>query len=202
MPSRQRSLRIRLLTVGVLILASVRNGSPAPTPREAAPEYAVKAAYLYQFARYVTWPAEAFPSPESPVGICILGEDPFGNVMDRIVEGRRIMGRPIEVRRATLEEAAARCHVAFIGREERALLANWLGTLRTKPVLSVTESRGALSAGATINFVTEGSALRYDVNLEAAEESGLKIAAPMLVSARQVLGQATQSQGDPGKAGK
>ncbi|HLP42760.1 MAG TPA: YfiR family protein, partial [Fibrobacteria bacterium] len=102
-------------------------------PREVAPEYLIKAAYLYQFLQYVTWPTDSFPSRDSPIVIGILGQDPFGEAIDRVVEGRRAMGRSIEVRRVTLEEAAAGCHVVFMAREERALLSHWLRRLRTKP---------------------------------------------------------------------
>lgn len=179
-----------------MILASVRNGNPSAMPRETAPEYAVKAAFIYHFVQYVTWPVEAFPSRDSPVVIGILGQDPFGDVIDRVVERHGVMGRRIEVRRVTPEDAAARCHVVFISREDGAFLTDWLGALRTKPILSVTESPGELSAGASINFVKQGNSLRYDVNLETVEESGLKNATPMLVSARRILGRAPEGR-DP-----
>lgn len=189
MPCRPGKLLIRLLAAGVLILACVRSGYPADSPRETAPEYPVKAAYLHHFVQYVTWPAESFPSRDSPLVIGILGKDPFGKAIDKVFEDRRAMGRRIEVRRVTLEEAA-RCHVVFMAREDRASLAGWLGDLRGKPILSVTESPKALSAGAAINFVMEGNTLRYEVNLDAVKESRLDVAAPMLLSAMRVHGRA------------
>lgn len=197
MQSRPWRLGIRRLVVGVLILASVRNAYSEAMPREVAPEYLIKAAYLYQFLQYVTWPTDSFPSRDSPIVIGILGQDPFGEAIDRVVEGRRAMGRSIEVRRVTLEEAAAGCHVVFMAREERALLSHWLRRLRTKPILAVTESPWALSDGATINFVMEKRTLRYEVNLESAVESRLEIATPMLVSARRLLGQAPKRREAP-----
>jgi hypothetical protein len=187
MPCRPGKLRIRLLAAGLLILACVRSGCPADLPRETAPEYSVKAAYLHHFVQYVTWPAETFPSRDSPIVIGILGKDPFGNAIDKVFEDRRAMGRRIEVKRVTLEEAA-HCHVVFMARDNRASLAGRLGALRAKPVLSVTESPGALSAGAAINFVMEGNTLRYEVNLDSVKESRLDIAAPMLLSAMRVHG--------------
>lgn len=188
MPWRPGKPSIRLLVVGVLILASLRNGDPSAMSRESAPEYSVKAAYLYHFVQYVTWPAEAFASGDSPLVIGILGKDPFGDVIDRAFVGRSAMGRRIEVRRVALEEASAQCHVVFISRQERAFLTDWLKTLRAKPILSVTESPEALSAGAAINFVMEGNTLRYEINLESVKESKLQIATPMLLSALRVLG--------------
>lgn len=188
---------IRLIAIGVLILTSARNGNPAAIPRETAPEYAVKAALIYNFVQYVTWPAEAFPSQDSPFVIGILGQDPFGDVIDKVVEGRGVMGRRIQVRRVTLAEAATGCHVVFISREEGSFLADWLRALRTKPVLSVTESPEEISASATILFVKQGNSLRYDVNLETAEEAGLKIATPMIVSARRILGRAPKGRDPP-----
>jgi hypothetical protein len=188
MPWRSGKPSIRWLAVGALILAYVRNGNPAALLRETAPEYSVKAAYLYHFVQYVTWPPESFDSRDSPVVIGILGKDPFGDVIDRVFAGRSAMGRRIEVRRVALEEASARCQVVFISRQDRALLTDWLRTLRDKPILSVTESPEALSAGAAINFVMEGNRLRYEINLAIVEESRLDIATPMLLSAIRILG--------------
>lgn len=182
---------IRRLVVGIVILVSVRNSNSEAMPQEIAPEYLIKAAYLYQFLQYVRWPTDSFPSQDSPIVIGILGQDPFGEAIDRVVAGRRVLGRRIEVRRVTLEEASAGCHVVFMAREERALLNRWLRRLRTKPILVVTESPWALSDGATINFVMEKRTLRYEVNLKSAKDSRLEIATPMLVSARRLLGQAT-----------
>jgi hypothetical protein len=194
MPTRPWRPCIRQLAAGVLLLASFWNGNPAAEPPDTAPEYPVKAAFLQHFIRYVTWPAKAFPSEDSPVEICILGKDPFGDAIDRLVEGRELMGRRIEVRRVTLEEAAGGCHVVFMGREEGALLTHRLRALRTRPILTVTESPKALSAGAMINFVMEGNSLRYEVNLDATEESGLKLATPMLVSAKRVIGRQPEAR--------
>jgi hypothetical protein len=120
--------------------------------------------------------------------IGILGEDPFGDVIDRVFAGRTAMGRRIEVKRVALEEASARCHVVFISRQDRVLLNDWLRALRAKPILSVTESPEALPAGAAINFVMEGNTVRYEINLAIVEESKLDIATPMLLSAIRVFG--------------
>jgi hypothetical protein len=176
-----------------LLVAIARNGDAAPAPRETASEYAVKAAYLYHFVQYVTWPSEAFQNRDSPVAVGILGKDPFGDVIDRAFEGRRAMGRRIVVRRVTLAEAA-RCHVLFMGRENRVTLSRWLDALKSKPVLSVTESPETPASGAAINFVMEGNTVRYEVDMETVAQSGLEIAAPMLVSAKRVLGQEPDSR--------
>lgn len=172
-----------------MVLASFRSANPADTPQVAAPEYAVKAAFIYHFIQYVTWPKRAFPSQDSPVVIGVLGQDPFGDAIDKVVEGRSLNSHRIEIQRVTLEDAFARCQVVFISRENRPFLINWLRTLGTKPILLITESPGELPTGAMIHFVMQGKKLQYDINLETAEKSGLKLATPMLVSARRLLSQ-------------
>jgi len=94
-------LSARALAAAALLLGtSLAHAQPEPTPTPPSPtEFEVKAAFLYNFARFVEWPAETGHDPGTPFVIAILGHDPFGAVLDETVAGKTVGGRPIEVRR-------------------------------------------------------------------------------------------------------
>lgn len=166
-----------------LALALAVGMAAADSPRT-APEYSVKAAYLLLFTRYVTWPDSVFPSPAAPLQVCMLGKDPFGRVLDETFKDAQAQGRPLKVRRVAGPGETQGCHLAFLGGREGAHLDGWLPALQARPVLTVAEAEG--SEGPVVAFAMEGKKLRYDVDLAAADRAGLRIAAPMLVSARKI----------------
>src|ERR1700733_7984663 len=98
-----------------LILAIVLTpGIDLKLPAQQLDEYRVKAAFLYNFAKFVDWPAEAFPTPGDPFAICVLGEDPFGRSLDDVIAGRAITGRPVIVRRISDARQTGGCQILFI----------------------------------------------------------------------------------------
>lgn len=163
-------------------------GLPAAARAEVtAPEYDVKAAFLFNFTKFVEWPPAAFTDEHSSLRICVLGENPFGKalhvLMDEEVAGRRLT--LLHVDKLNNLEA---CHVLYVSRSERGRLAHILGDLRGVPVLTVGDTAGFIDQGGMINFVLEGSKVRFDVNLEAAERAGLKISSRLLALAKHVKG--------------
>lgn len=158
--------------------------------QRAASEYSVKAGYLLLFTRYIEWPADAQPSPNAPIVICILGTDPFGSLLDRTVENQQSHHRPLQVRRIADAEAARDCHVVFIAEQEASNQQRWLAALARQPVVTVTEDPRTLTHGAVLSFVKEqenGQArVRFDASVPAMQRARLKISAQMLVAARKV----------------
>lgn len=155
-----------------------------------APEYNAKAGYLLTFSRYVEWPAESFATPSDPIVIGVLGHNPFGDVLERTVQGARSQGRPFEVRYVKTSEEAARCQMVFIARRQEREETAWLSVLHGKPVLTVTETEQGLAKGAVISLTLEndarGTKVAFAASLPAAHEAGLKISASMLASAKKV----------------
>jgi hypothetical protein len=150
-------------------------------------EYKVKAAYLFNFTKYVEWPSSAFEKSEAPILIGILGQDPFGEVMEDTVADRRVGKRSVEVRRSRRIDELRNCHVIFICATEREKLARILGTLRGTYALTVSEIPQFCNSGGMVSFLLEKGVVRFDINLENAEQAGLKISARMLMTARNVL---------------
>jgi hypothetical protein len=134
-------------------------------------EYAVKAAYLAKFPFYVEWPAASLPAPNSPIVICIVGDDPFGQVIDDAIVGQQVQGRPLAVRRLKAATRDAGCHVAYTGAEGRA------ETLRGPGVLLVTD---VPNGAGIVNFVVKENRVRFTVDDEAAAQAGLLVSSKLL----------------------
>jgi len=149
-------------------------------------EYKVKAAFLYNFAKFVEWPTSAFDSEEAPFVFCIVGEDPFGGNLEATVKGRTASGRRIVVRRGPSVEALGRCHLVFIGATEDDQVARELHEVSGQPVLTVGESTAFAKAGGMIRLFVEEKRIRFDINERAAREAGLRISSQLLKLARRV----------------
>jgi hypothetical protein len=164
------------------------------SPQEPQPlEYRVKAAYLLNFTRYVEWPAGAFASPQAPIVLCTLGQDPFGDQLERTVAGRTSQGRPIALREVDGATTARGCHVVFLTYEEWRRRPDVLPALRGRGALVVGETQEFAVDGGGISFVTVDQTIRFAVNLSAAGAEGLRVSSRMLALAMTVYGHAEVS---------
>src|SRR5579871_6206304 len=166
---------------GLLLIATAAAAQSAQ-----APEYEVKAAFLYNFAKFVEWPSQVFPASSAPLRICILGHDPFGSSLDNIIQGKAVAGRPITHLRLQAAADARSCHVLFLGSSDPDTLKQALYHLRDAPVLTVSECQDFLAFGGMINFVLEQDRVRFEINLAAAEQHHLKLSSKLLSVARVV----------------
>lgn len=151
-----------------------------------APEYQVKAAFLYNFAKFVEWPAPALPGSSAPFRICVLGHDPFGDALTTIVQGKSIAGHAILSLQVQSPAEARSCHVLFLSESDPENLKHELDRLRDLPVLTVGDSADFLPLGGMINFVLEQDRVRFEINLAAAERHHLKLSSKLLAVARVV----------------
>jgi hypothetical protein len=158
----------------------------ATDPGPVASEYQVKAAFLYNFTKFTNWPPGAFSSPSAPIVIGILGEDPFGQVMDDVVRGEVVGNRPLAVSRLHADDDLRRCHVLFISRSEKQRLPAVLGRLKGSPVLSIGEISGFAEQGGMVNLLLANKTVKIEINQAAAEQAGLQISAKLLKLARLV----------------
>lgn len=176
----KQTLTAALIAVlGLLALAT-------PGSAQVAAEYDVKAAFLYNFAKFVEWPPEAFDAPGSPMTLCIVGKDPFGDVLDTLVRGETLQGRPLVVHRTRDLLEVRDCHVVFLSRSETARQDDVLATVRGAGILTVGEGDSFLRDGGIIRFVLEANRVRFEVNRDAAERNGLKLSSKLLRLARSV----------------
>ena len=153
---------------------------------QGAPEATVKAAFLYKFAGYVEWPANAFPQAESPLVIGVMGAEEVAAELEKIVPGRHVNNRRVVARRVRSGETLRGIHLLFIGRTDPNLRAA-LAAAQQQGVLSVTDAERGLESGGAISFVTVEDRVGFEVSLEVAERSGLRISSRMLAVARRVI---------------
>jgi hypothetical protein len=148
--------------------------------------YEVKTAFLFNFAKFIDWPPSSFVSPQSPFTICVLGQDPFGKVLDDTLQGKTIGNRPFAVRRLKDKTEARRCQMVFVSTSESAPLAEIFGSMQGANVLLVGETPGFVASGGTIEFTIEDNHVRFAINTDAADRSGLKFSSKLLALAKIV----------------
>lgn len=129
-----------------------------------AAEYEVKAAFLLHFSKFVEWPASAFVAPDAPLLICVVGEDPFGPVLEDIVRSEMADSHPIAVERYRLAGNVDRCHILFVSRSAKPLQRQILDQVRGKSVLTVSDEEEFTRRGGVIGFVTVNGKVKLQVN--------------------------------------
>jgi YfiR/HmsC-like len=175
-----------LLRAGFLAAAVLLAESGAAAQTGPALEYRVKAVFLYNFAQFVDWPADAFADAQAPVVIGVLGDDPFGPVLDEAVRGERLAGRPFEIRRYHRADEIKGCHILFISQSETDRLDEIFPGLRNRSILTVGEGEGFATRGGIVRFVNDKNRIRLRINLEAAQAAKLTISSKLLRSAEIV----------------
>lgn len=155
--------------------------NPAPVN-----EYEVKAAFLYHFIQFVEWPAEVVPEEGGTFTIGVLGDDPFGQLLDKAVREETVRGRSVVVRRFRDVSAASSCHVLFVSKSEKGELPVILKRTEGMPVLTVGEVDGFAERGGIVNFFIEKNRIRFEINQDSAERKGLKISSKLLSLGRLV----------------
>jgi hypothetical protein len=146
-------------------------------------EFEVKAAYLSNFGRFVKWPTAA---DRGVFSICVLGEDPFGPVLDSMISDEQVDGKRVSVRRVNSAGEASNCNIVFISTSEERRLASILAQLGKSPVLTVSEITGFTDHHGIIQFVMDHDRVRFEVNLAAADRVGLVLSSDLLKVATAV----------------
>lgn len=163
-------------SLGLIVLAAgYLNAASQEKPVD---EYQVKAAYLFNFARFVQWPDGTFQQPDQGIAICVLGRDPFGHWLDDTVSSRTIDGRRLMILRIVTSKQAVRCHVLFVS--EFAEMSPVLREIRSGGILTIGDTDAFRANGVVINFKLEGGKVRFDIDLEAAEREQIRISSRLL----------------------
>ena len=169
------NLRIRFgIALGALL--------PAMAGGQTTDEYQVKAAFLFNFAKFVEWPPQAFKSPTDAMSICVLGPNPFGRSLEEAVDGKSIDGRKFAVRLVDNLGQAGGCQILFFAARQKKHTPD--GPM--PGVLTVGESDGFASGGGVIGFKLQGGRVRLEVNVDAADQRKLRISSKLLSLAQIV----------------
>jgi hypothetical protein len=171
---------ILALAAGILscTVAAAQSGEPS--------EYAVKAAFLFNFTKFVEWPDGSFSDSKAPIVLGILGDDPFGESLTSIVAGQSVDGRSIVVQKHRYGDDLRHCHILFVSASERSHVAQILASVQLASVMTVSDIDGFAEAGGLMQFVLEENRVRFVVNLDAAKQSKLRVSAKLLALAHVI----------------
>ncbi len=172
-------IRLRLLSIILCLLICVTNLAPSiSTAADVFEEYAVKAAFIYNFTKFIDWPAESFVSDNAPFVVGILGKNSFGDSLNYFI-GKTVKGHPIEIRTINNLKDATKTHILFICASEKERIQE-ICNFFNAPVLTIGDVEGFCDAGGIIHLITVGNKIRFKINQEAARRAGLNISSHLL----------------------
>ena len=166
-------LRRLLLSVGLFLLTAPLYLSQTNL------EFDVKAAFLYNFAKFTEWPARAFARSDSPFTFCLVG-DPFGGGMEKAVQSETFNGRPVVVRRVSRGDDVLACHILYVSEPESGKASEIIEMIAMAPVLTVGETEDFIKSGGMIRFTENGQRVRFEINPDAAEKASLHLSSKLL----------------------
>ena len=168
------ALAIVLLACAMVSPSSLEGQRAKPT------EYEVKATYLFNFSRFVEWPAQGVQAQSDSFAICVLGENPFGPALNATVARETIAGKGVVARQIPAPQDAVNCHVLFISSSEEKRVKEILASLGTASVLTVSDLPKFTQRGGMVQFVLEDNKVRFEVNSATAERAGLRLSSELL----------------------
>jgi len=194
---------LRRLGILILVAAMTLNLAPLADAQTGdasdSSEYLIKAGFIYNFAKFVEWPPTSFPQSDAPIVIGILGTDPFGSVLDRIVADKKIGSRGFVVRRYKWSKDLKdlrECQILFVSSSEKAHTDEILEFVKWLPILTIGETPGFAERGGVIRFTVEDNRVRFEVSVDAAHNANLNISSRLLTLAK-IIPQSTSAR-NPG----
>jgi YfiR/HmsC-like len=161
-------------------------GQPSLAAGQAPTEYQVKAAFLFNFAKFIDWPAARFSREDAPLVIGVLGKDPFGPILDAIIHDKSINRHPLQVQRLADGDDLKACHVLFVSRSEKQHLGEIVEAVKGSAVLTVGETDDFLQRGGMINLYLESDSVKFAINPASAQRAGLGMSSKLLGVAKVV----------------
>ena len=150
-------------------------------------EYTIKAVFLEHFTRFIEWPESIeIADPSYPFYVAVIGENPFGSILDQIYSEQKIKNRRVEIMYLSTPDEITDCQILFISSSNKEILSEILSRTRNKPILTVSDTNGFAENGVLINFYLTGSKIKFEINERAVHESGLVMSYRLLSLARIV----------------
>jgi hypothetical protein len=174
------------LALTIIFWAVVSSAHHAHAQAEGVGEYQVKAAFLYNFAKFVEWPDAPSTNGRDPILLCVAGHDPFGKILEQSILGKTANGHPFLIKLFKKDEDASGCHILFTDSSDETYIRSLFDRLRGSSVLTVGETEGFLRLGGIVNFTLEENKVRFEINVDAAERARLKISSKLLSVAKVV----------------
>ena len=176
-PDSKRTCGLRALLLFCLFFSLSCFAQSQPT------EYQIKAAFLFNFAKFIEWPPNAFPKTNSPIVIGVLGKNVFGTDLKTTIRDKTVNNRRFQFEEYTSVAQATNCQILFISPSEKDNLPGIIEGLHNASVLTVSETDEFIQAGGMINFILQDNKVRFQISDDAAKKAGLKISAKLLTLA-------------------
>src|ERR1700730_1396749 len=170
------SRKLIACAVALTLIASPAGGAAQLEPSE----YGLKSVFLYQFCRFMEWPNSAFSSPNDPLIIGVIGDDPFGSLLQEAVQGETYHGRPIRIEHYRSPRDIKRCHLLFVSRSEVAQMGEILSAIAGKNVVTVGETDGFLEKGGMISLTADRNRVRLRVNASSLRAANVDVSSKLL----------------------
>src|SRR5437588_4805570 len=158
-------IRKKIALAGLMLCALLFAAMSTPAAPQPA-EYALKAVFLYNFCRFIEWPKSAFASPNEPIIIGIIGDDPFGPLLNEAIQGETQHGRSIKIEHYRKPDQIGHCHLLFVGKSEVARLDAIFAVVSGKSIVTVGETDTFLDHGGMIALTADRSRVRLHINPE------------------------------------
>jgi len=172
-----------LLRISFLVICFLLSLSSALSARGQPTEYQIKAAFLFNFAKFVEWPPAAFPDANSPIVIGVLGKNVFGTDLETTIRNKTVNNRPFRFETLDSVAQATNCHILFVSPSEKDNFPAIIAALHNASILTVSETDPFIKAGGMINFTIQDNKVRFQIDDEAAKKAGLKISSKLLTLA-------------------
>lgn len=176
--------RVQFCATACAVLLSLAAVTPSWPQARPSVEYQVKAAFLFNFAKFVEWPTDTFQSDKSPITLCVFRYDPFGSALDDIIREKTISNREVIARRIDELPDLKSCQLVFVGGREDKFLSEILKSLNGASALVVGESQDFAERGGGVQFFLEDNKLRFAVNVDAVQRARLTVSSKLLALAR------------------
>ena len=178
--SAKPGLRVAKVIRTLVLLACLLSACPGRAAETSLTEHQVKALFLFNFTKYVDWPAGTFLTASNPITIGVLGQDDIKSELTRAVAGKNVNGRAIVIRPITKESEIAGCQILFIAKSENSRLAEILRKIADQPILTVGEDDTFLPQGGIINLALKAGKVRPEINLQSAQTAKVQISSKLL----------------------
>jgi hypothetical protein len=173
---RKCAINAVVLLLSVIFTVGSHCGAQDSQPTK----YQIESAFIYNFARFVDWPPQAFSDASSPMVIGILGKNKFGTDLAQTISGKMIAGHPLQFKECDSLADAAHCQILFISDSEKSRLSKIISSLNRASILTVSETDNFIAAGGMINLRIVDDKMRFDINNSAAKSARLSISSKLL----------------------
>ncbi len=168
------------------LVVAVGAMGPSSATGQTADEYQVKAAFMYNFAKFVDWPAGTLGAPAQPITFCVLGQTPLSQALRDTLSGKVVDQRPLAFRQISETKQARECQVLFMSLTDKKQMRQALDEVKSLPILTVGEVDGFTGEGGVVRFLLDAGRVRLEFNLDAADGAKLHISAKLLGLAKTV----------------